>query len=108
MRAGRRADVGCDAAPAPATLRGKRLADVVRVVAPVFPIGLSNTTQLESERGGRCPGGGARRARAREGMTMRYQGIERLEVRRLLAAVAWDGGGDATNWSDPLNWSSNV
>lgn len=26
----------------------------------------------------------------------------------LLAAVAWDGGGDGTKWSDPLNWSSDA
>ncbi|HQY88746.1 MAG TPA: hypothetical protein PK402_08805, partial [Tepidisphaeraceae bacterium] len=26
----------------------------------------------------------------------------------MLAAVSWDGGGDGTLWSDPLNWSSNV
>ena len=32
---------------------------------------------------------------------------ERLEPRRLLAAVAWDGGGDGTSWTDPLNWSTN-
>ena len=26
----------------------------------------------------------------------------------MLAAVAWDGGGDGTNWSDANNWSSNA
>jgi hypothetical protein len=25
----------------------------------------------------------------------------------LLAAVSWDGGGDGTNWTDPINWSGN-
>src|SRR5687768_14942647 len=33
---------------------------------------------------------------------------EPLERRRLLAAVAWDGGGAADNWNDPLNWSTNL
>src|SRR5687767_11281057 len=33
--------------------------------------------------------------------------FEPLEQRRLLAAITWDGGGDGTNWSDPLNWSTN-
>src|SRR4051794_35223553 len=32
---------------------------------------------------------------------------EALERRVLLAAVSWDGGGDRTNWTDPLNWSAN-
>jgi hypothetical protein len=35
-------------------------------------------------------------------------GVEALEARRLLAAVSWDGGGDGTKWSDPLNWSNNA
>src|SRR5688572_19799456 len=33
---------------------------------------------------------------------------DQLERRRLLAAVSWDGGGDGTNWTDPLNWSTNA
>jgi hypothetical protein len=33
---------------------------------------------------------------------------EVLEPRRLLAAVAWDAGGDGVNWSDPANWSTNA
>src|SRR5439155_15740448 len=33
---------------------------------------------------------------------------EILERRTLLAAVAWDGGGDGTNWNDPINWSNNA
>ena len=32
---------------------------------------------------------------------------EALESRRLFAAVAWDGGGDDSNWHDPNNWSTN-
>ena len=32
---------------------------------------------------------------------------ESLEPRRLLAAVAWDGGGDGINWIDPLNWDTD-
>jgi len=34
--------------------------------------------------------------------------FEPLEDRSLLAAIAWDGGGNGTAWSDPLNWSGNV
>ncbi|HQY88949.1 MAG TPA: hypothetical protein PK402_09830, partial [Tepidisphaeraceae bacterium] len=34
--------------------------------------------------------------------------IESLELRRLLAAVGFDGGGDGVNWNDPLNWSNNA
>src|SRR5512140_2227583 len=33
---------------------------------------------------------------------------ESLERRMLLTAVSWDGGGDGTNWSDPVNWSGDV
>ena len=33
---------------------------------------------------------------------------EVLEDRRVLAAIAWDGGGDGTTWNDPLNWDSNA
>ena len=34
--------------------------------------------------------------------------LEPLESRQLLTAVSWDGGGDGTNWSDPINWSANA
>jgi hypothetical protein len=34
--------------------------------------------------------------------------MESVEPRRLLAAVAWDGGGDGVLWSDPANWSTNA
>ncbi|MCL4741384.1 MAG: hypothetical protein KJZ54_04195 [Phycisphaerales bacterium] len=34
--------------------------------------------------------------------------VEPLEGRVLLAAVAWTGGGDGTNWHDPNNWSNNA
>lgn len=33
--------------------------------------------------------------------------VEVLEARKLLAAVSWDGGGDGSQWLDPLNWSTN-
>ena len=33
---------------------------------------------------------------------------EALEPRRLLAAVSWDGGGDGTSWTDPLNWDGDA
>ena len=34
--------------------------------------------------------------------------VERLEPRTLLAAVAWDAGGDGRSWHDPLNWSTDA
>src|SRR5688500_543733 len=34
--------------------------------------------------------------------------LDRLEPRRLLAAVSWDGGGDGVNWTDANNWSTNA
>lgn len=37
---------------------------------------------------------------------VRRWGIEGLEPRVLLAAV-WEGLGDGTSWSDPMNWSGN-
>ena len=33
--------------------------------------------------------------------------VEMFESRLYLAAVAWDGGGDGSRWSDPLNWSND-
>jgi len=37
-----------------------------------------------------------------------WRGLEALESRNLLAAVAWDGGGDGESWHDALNWSGNT
>ena len=34
--------------------------------------------------------------------------MEALEARQLMAAVAWDGGGDGLNWHDARNWSADV
>jgi hypothetical protein len=34
--------------------------------------------------------------------------VEKLENRRLLAAITWDGGGDGVNWTNALNWSTDV
>jgi hypothetical protein len=34
--------------------------------------------------------------------------IARLEARRLLATVSWDGGGDGVHWDDANNWTGNV
>jgi hypothetical protein len=34
--------------------------------------------------------------------------VEAVEPRRLLAAVAWDGGGDGVTWNDSDNWSTNT
>ena len=36
-----------------------------------------------------------------------FRGFELLEPRRLLANVAWDGGGDGMTWSDAANWDVN-
>ncbi len=33
--------------------------------------------------------------------------MERLEDRRVLAQMVWDGGGDGTSWTDALNWDLN-
>ena len=33
--------------------------------------------------------------------------VAALEPRRLLAAVAWDGGGDGLRWGDNRNWSGD-
>lgn len=37
-----------------------------------------------------------------------WEGLETLESRSLLSAVAWDGGGDGSSWEDPLNWSADM
>jgi hypothetical protein len=37
-----------------------------------------------------------------------FSAFEALESRQLLAAVAWDGGGNGVDWADPLNWSNNA
>src|SRR5436305_768373 len=34
--------------------------------------------------------------------------MEALESRVLLSAVAWTGGGDGVNWTDPANWSGGA
>ena len=34
----------------------------------------------------------------------RHRLFQRLEDRRVLATVAWDGGGNGTLWHDPANW----
>src|SRR5438045_6246751 len=36
-----------------------------------------------------------------------YCMAERLEPRRLLSAVSWDGGGDGVNWTNRFNWSTD-
>lgn len=54
---------------------------------------------------------GSRRARGRAQSSSSNQvrnAIESLEVRRLLVAVAWDGGGDGVDWFDGANWSTNA
>jgi hypothetical protein len=34
--------------------------------------------------------------------------FEPLEQRHLLAIIAWDGGGDGTNWHDAANWVGDL
>jgi hypothetical protein len=41
-------------------------------------------------------------------LRLRRAAVETLESRRLLAAVSWDGGGDGSTWTDPLNWSNDA
>src|SRR5215510_4261652 len=40
----------------------------------------------------------------------RCRAIERLEPRRLLSTITWDGGptGQGIVWSDPVNWVGDV
>jgi hypothetical protein len=38
----------------------------------------------------------------------RLLGLEQLEAREMMSAVAWDGQGDGVSWHDPLNWSTNT
>ncbi len=33
---------------------------------------------------------------------------ERLELRRVLATITWDGGAGTLNWNDANNWSTNT
>ena len=53
---------------------------------------------------------GTRKSRRRADLPQWRLGFtfEPLEDRRLLSAVSWDGGGDGTNWTDPLNWSNDA
>jgi hypothetical protein len=36
-----------------------------------------------------------------------HEGMIRLEPRVCLSTVLWDGGGDGSNWTDPLNWDTD-
>lgn len=36
------------------------------------------------------------------------EGMMPLEPRLCLSTVLWDGGGDGTNWTDPLNWDTDA
>ncbi len=56
----------------------------------------------------RCLTEVAANRRMRHRLTTRRCLAERLEDRRVLAAVAWDGGGDGVSWHDPLNWDSDA
>lgn len=49
-----------------------------------------------------------RRSTGKRKGNRRRMSAELLEDRRVLAAIAWDGGGDGENWSDPLNWESDA
>jgi Ca2+-binding RTX toxin-like protein len=48
-----------------------------------------------------------RKRRRRQLHRNRRMVMENLEVRHLLAAIGWDGGGDGASWHDPLNWDSD-
>ena len=54
---------------------------------------------------------GRRRGRSRgshlRGFSKWQSGVETLEPRRLLVAIAWDGGGDGVNWNNANNWNPN-
>ena len=45
---------------------------------------------------------------AKHGKPRRPSGFERLEDRRLLATVVWDGGGDGSQWDIAANWAGDV
>ena len=45
----------------------------------------------------------ARMRQAKRQRLGRAAWVEALESRLYLAAVAWDGGGDGSRWSHPLN-----
>ena len=47
------------------------------------------------------------RSRASKDVRRQRLNLEPLEDRRMLAQIAWDGGGDGTSWTDPLNWDSD-
>ncbi len=49
----------------------------------------------------------AQKRRLAQRRRFRTATVELLEQRHLLAAVAWDGGGDGSDWMDPKNWSSD-
>ena len=49
-----------------------------------------------------------RRARRGIARTRRYAVCEPLESRIAPAAVFWDGGGDAVNWTSANNWRNNL
>ncbi len=40
------------------------------------------------------------------GRSVRRLKLERLEARRVLTTVSWDGGGDGSSWSDVANWDA--
>jgi hypothetical protein len=46
--------------------------------------------------------------RGRRARITRRSFLETLEQRLALAAVAWDGGGDGTSWTDAANWSEDL
>ena len=65
--------------------------------------------RIRHMRNGRRKGLRNCKALSRATESVRPRGVaEPLEGRRLLAIIAWDGGGDGVNWSNPLNWSVDV
>ena len=60
----------------------------------------------------KCLGQGATKqvskARRKPALPRLRPALEMLEDRRMLAIVAWDGGGDGTSWDQAINWDGDV
>jgi hypothetical protein len=62
-----------------------------------------------AQRRSRVGAGSSRRKRSpRQGQSRRRLLFEELESRQLLSTVTWDGGGDRSSWTDPLNWNQDA
>lgn len=60
----------------------------------------------------KCLGQGATKqvskVRQKPALSRLRPALEMLEDRRMLAIVAWDGGGDGTSWDQAINWDGDV